>query len=231
VELLPAEITIHVVFLLGLAAVAFCARHRDRADPASRMKFIVYYLIVQLLTISTLNRTVFIALAGVIAAGGLIEILRLKMLPVPLVVFLTIAVGFMGFALKARMSTVRACFVIVAVFDFASEIGGRIWGRTRILPKISPGKTTEGLATGICVSLSVAAVPAVFAPYRVLHPLLFTALTVAAAFIGDGLASFCKRRNGIKDFSAMIPAHGGVLDRFDSFLMSAALLFAVVPAV
>ena len=228
-DLIPTEIAIHAVLIIGVGSVVFLARRR-KSDSSSRTKLFTYYFIVQVVVISTLNRIAFITLASAVVVGGTIEILRLRSRLVPLVVFIPIAAGFLGFSLKVRMSTVRACYLVVAVFDFASEIGGRIFGRTRILPAISPGKTVEGLVMGMLSVFSVAAILSLFGYFSTPRPYLLTAIIAASAFLGDTLASFCKRRNGIKDFSSLIPAHGGILDRFDSFIFSAAVVFVVISA-
>lgn len=222
--LIPIEITLHLVFLAGVALVVLLTRRRE-PDPAARMKLLIYYGIVQAVILSTLNRAIFITLASAVIAGAAIEILRLKVRVIPFIVFIPVAAGFLAFSLKLRMSTIRLCYLLVAIFDFASEIGGRIFGRTRLLPTVSPGKTVEGLAAGLFTVFSVTAVLSVLGFNGVQQPYLLTAIVTAAAFFGDMLASLCKRRNGIKDFSSTIPAHGGILDRFDSFVFSAAVVF------
>jgi CDP-diglyceride synthetase len=228
VELVPAEITIHVVFLLGVVLVVIFAPRNRKSEVSSRKKFFWYYLIVQVVFIATMNRAAFTTLAGVIAAGGSVEMLRLKKSVLPLVVFLPAAAGLICFALKAELDTIRLCYTVVAIFDFASEIGGRVRGHTAIMPAVSPGKTVEGLGAGIFTVFAAAAVLGAANFFTAAKPSLIAALSAGAAFAGDALASLCKRQNGIKDFSDLIPAQGGVLDRFDSFILSAAVLFVVL---
>lgn len=224
-KLIPTEITIHAVFLIGIGAIILLNRGGG-TDSSSRTKFTVYYIIVQGVISSTMNRTAFLILAGVIIMGGSIEILHLKRWVIPMIIFVAIAAWFTGFSLTVPLATVRACYLIVAVFDFASEIGGRVCGRIRFLPRISPGKTLEGLAAGIFFVSAVTTVLSILNKNDLGESFLLTAIVTASAFSGDLLASLCKRQNEIKDFSSALPGQGGVLDRFDSFILSGAMVFA-----
>jgi phosphatidate cytidylyltransferase len=224
-KLIPTEITIHAVFLIGIGAIMLLNRGGG-TDSSSRTKFTMYYIIVQGVISCTMNRTAFLILAGIIIIGGSIEILHLKRWVIPMIIFVAIAAGFTGFSLTVPLATVRTCYLLVAVFDFASEIGGRVCGRIRFLPRISPGKTLEGLAAGIFFVSAVTTVLSFLNKNDLGESFLLTAIVTASAFSGDLLASLCKRQNGIKDFSSALPGQGGVLDRFDSFILSGAMVLA-----
>lgn len=110
-----------------------------------------------------------------------------------------------------------------AVFaDIGAYAAGSLLGRHRIAPSVSPNKTWEGLAGGLVLPAAVAAL--------VLPPLggLFTAASAAAvallaglaAFLGDLVESMVKRDLQVKDLGAVLPAHGGVLDRVDGILLA-----------
>lgn len=114
---------------------------------------------------------------------------------------------------------------------FATDTGayavGRMWGRHRLAPRISPQKTWEGAAGAIAVGGTAAAL----AP-RLLNlqpaPGLAASLVLVlpiAAMAGDLLESALKRRAGVKDFSRLLPGHGGLLDRLDSVLLTAPSLY------
>ena len=121
------------------------------------------------------------------------------------------------------------------VADTAAYAAGRTWGRHRLAPRISPAKTWEGVA-GACAAVAVYYVALLFlAPeWRWLHgwsgALLFAGVTLMS-IVGDLYESWVKRQAGVKDSGALLPGHGGVLDRIDSMNSSlpfAALLLAAV---
>ena len=111
----------------------------------------------------------------------------------------------------------------VVMSDTAQYYSGRAFGRTPLAPRISPKKTVEGAVGGFVFGALLMAVvgnwwlPAVPLPLRTLLGVAVVALGIA----GDLFESMLKRSAGVKDSSALIPGHGGVLDRID------ALLFAV----
>lgn len=111
-------------------------------------------------------------------------------------------------------------YLFVLVFDGFGQITGQLLGRTRLFPRLSPGKTLEGYLGGfVFLFLTWAFLDALsvgVSPWYQVLPIGFTAAT------GDLLASWLKRKNQVKDFSSFIPGHGGILDRFDSFFFSLA---------
>ena len=120
-----------------------------------------------------------------------------------------------------------AVLVLVWLADSGAYFAGHRWGRTRLAPVISPGKTWEGALGGILTSV----ICALLAGYWYSHSLgwtlalaLVALLAVMFSIVGDLLESLMKRQAGIKDSSHIIPGHGGILDRIDS-LTAAAPLF------
>ena len=112
-------------------------------------------------------------------------------------------------------------FVIIVIsFDIFSYIIGKILGRTHIF-SISPKKTLEGLIGGIIFSYSFALTYVYYVNLNFsLILIFFITICISSAFIGDIIESFFKRKNNLKNSSNYIPGHGGVFDRFDSFLFS-----------
>lgn len=105
--------------------------------------------------------------------------------------------------------------------DIAAYAVGRRWGRTKLAPAISPGKSVEGALAGAGGAVLLAAVLAVAfpAPGRSVAVLIGLGLLVAAAgLVGDLAESFVKRQLGAKDSSGLLLGHGGLLDRLDSLL-------------
>ena len=110
---------------------------------------------------------------------------------------------------------------IIWVMDIGAFFSGRRFGRNKLAPLISPGKTREGvygglLATAILMVLILAS--ADFADGNAAKLVLATMLAAGASIIGDLSESRMKRAADMKDSSQLLPGHGGVLDRIDSVL-------------
>lgn len=135
--------------------------------------------------------------------------------------------------------------VIVVANDVGAFIGGVIYGKTKIAPKISPNKTWEGAITGLVTAIILSMITVtIFLETSNYNPLPFLESNgkvpvyiayLATSFIlsvasqmGDLLFSYLKRNYQVKDFSNILPGHGGLLDRFDSF--SAVAIFAYLIA-
>lgn len=114
--------------------------------------------------------------------------------------------------------------------DTGAYLVGRSLGRTPLMPKVSPKKTVEGLLGGILLALLVAWALHQYWPVLSLVQWLGCAVVVASiSTIGDLLESAMKRAAGVKDSGHVLPGHGGILDRFDGFLLAApAMLLAVL---
>ena len=125
-----------------------------------------------------------------------------------------------------------AILVLVWIADSAAYFVGRAWGRRKLAPAISPGKTWEGAAGGVAGALVYAIICKRFfddvgwIPY-----IAAAALLAVLSIVGDLFESAAKRRAGVKDSGALLPGHGGILDRIDSataVLPLAALLLALM---
>lgn len=112
-----------------------------------------------------------------------------------------------------------AAMALVWVADIAAYFAGRAWGRRKLAPAISPGKTWEGVGgaiAGVTFYGTVATLVAGYVPAN--KPLWFAmllALTVVSV-VGDLFESMVKRQAEVKDSSNLLPGHGGLLDRLDS---------------
>ena len=124
--------------------------------------------------------------------------------------------------------TLSACLMIVCS-DIGSWAFGRRWGRRPLSP-ISPGKTVEGALGGCLCAMAMGEVCALVMgwPFLGLPGLLLGALVALIAMVGDLTESMMKRDAGIKDSGDVLPGHGGILDRIDSYLFTPAVVYYVI---
>ena len=110
--------------------------------------------------------------------------------------------------------------IIIITFDIFSYFFGRAIGKTKLI-NISPKKTIEGLVGGIIVSSSFAIIFSYYFEILInVELFIYIVLVIFSSLSGDIIESYFKRKNDLKNSSNIIPGHGGVFDRFDSFLFS-----------
>lgn len=139
---------------------------------------------------------------------------------------------FFSFAFLLRNLDHGFFFLLLAfLLSWATDIGayasGRLWGRHKLAPALSPNKTKEGALGGLAAAAIVSVTAFFFVPIEVslAEAVILGLLASLMGQIGDLTASAIKRQTGIKDFGNLLPGHGGVLDRFDSFLLIAPLVY------
>ncbi|MCQ4267865.1 phosphatidate cytidylyltransferase [Pseudomonas stutzeri] len=123
-----------------------------------------------------------------------------------------------------------AVMVLVWAADIGAYFSGKAFGRRKLAPAVSPGKSWEGLIGGLLASLAITLAIGLnrdWSARELVLALLGAALVVSVSVIGDLTESMFKRSAGIKDSSQLLPGHGGVMDRIDS-LTAAIPLFAVL---
>jgi len=120
--------------------------------------------------------------------------------------------------------------VVIIASDSGAYYGGTHFGRHKLCPAISPGKTVEGLAAGLAAAaLAAAAVGAVVLDGRKTAYLLFAAVGLALVGVaGDLLESVIKRTVGVKDSGTLLPGHGGLFDRLDALLLAIPVLYYIL---
>jgi phosphatidate cytidylyltransferase len=140
---------------------------------------------------------------------------------VSILLYSVFCIGFYRFSgMDSRL--ILFVFLILSIFDAFSQITGQLTGRTKLFPRISPAKTLEGLAGGTFCALAGSVVFRSLTGFSLHEVLLLSFLVVIGAFLGDMASSLYKRKSNVKDFSSLIPGHGGILDRFDSFIVAGA---------
>jgi len=113
--------------------------------------------------------------------------------------------------------------------DVAQYLWGKLFGRHKIIPKVSPNKTWAGFLGGVATTILLAVALAPWlTPLDRPHALAAGGLIAVAGFVGDVVISALKRDIGVKDAGSIIPGHGGILDRIDSLTYTAPLFFHFV---
>jgi phosphatidate cytidylyltransferase len=224
------------VFAAGALAFWYAGRRVPASVRRARwIKFATYLVIVHAVLAAALaGRAAIVILMAGIAVGGLAEtvgacrrIPRGTSLVVP-ILFCAVAVGAVAFGASAPPLLVAYVYSIVAAFDGFSQAGGQLAGRRRLAPTVSPGKTVEGFLIGIVGAIVCALLLRGAVTVPVTPALLLAVIVSVTGVAGDLAASWVKRRASLKDFGTILPSHGGVLDRFDSFLAAAAAMFVVI---
>jgi phosphatidate cytidylyltransferase len=117
--------------------------------------------------------------------------------------------------------------LVVWLGDTGAYYVGRTFGKHKLSPRISPKKTIEGLLGGVAASIITALVIhfTFFPKFPLVHAIIAGVILSVAGVIGDLAESMWKRSAAVKDSGTLIPGHGGFLDRFDSILFTAPILY------
>ena len=220
-----------IYFFLG--GVGFYIINRKKEKHVARESYIklaVYFVIINIIFFSiVVEPLVFRILSILIIVAGIKEmsVLALKKPEVKnfsllsLALFLILACGFFMYSGLPK-GLILFVFIVIAIFDSFSQISGQLLGKTKISPKISPNKTLEGTIGGGFFAL--ASVLWLYKLYTasIIDGMFMALGAIFFAFVGDIMASFYKRKFDVKDFSKIIPGHGGFLDRFDSLIAGGA---------
>ena len=119
------------------------------------------------------------------------------------------------FSLLFILSTIATIWL----FDTFSYIGGKIIGGAKLMPKISSGKTVSGFITGVFVTVLLIQLLFYYLEIEYKFSIYYTLFIIVLSFVGDTVVSMLKRYASIKDSGKIMPGHGGLLDRFDSFII------------
>jgi len=117
-------------------------------------------------------------------------------------------------------------FVLLWLNDTGAFVFGKLFGRTKLFPRISPNKTWEGTIGGGLATMTGAVVISTYTnEISIINWLVLGLIIVVAASFGDLVESMLKRSLKVKDSSNLLPGHGGILDRFDGVLLASPIAF------
>jgi phosphatidate cytidylyltransferase len=227
-----------VAMVLGLATFEF-VRLMERGDCRPNLLLSWGFVALGLFFAVDPDEAWFRPMMTALLGGALVWQLFQKQRPAPTADWaLTVAgglyVGWMGGHLVAlRQAPDGAQWLLLAlittwVADSGAYFVGSTWGRRKLAPSLSPGKTIEGTVGGWVTGVMAGGLVARLMGLGWVHGLALGALIGVASPLGDLGISMMKRQVGAKDTSKLIPGHGGMLDRIDSILFTVAVAFYYV---
>jgi phosphatidate cytidylyltransferase len=198
---------------LALASAIVCASVASGAEAA------VSVLLTLVIVAGALTLT-----GGSPAPAGLTRAAVLVMAPI----YIGLPCGALA-AIRAGSGpgAVMVLLAVIVASDSAQYYTGRVFGRRKLAPAVSPAKTVEGAIGGLVAAAAGGAIAGrVWLPALGLVVLAgLSAAMAAVGMLGDLFESFLKRSAGVKDSSTLIPGHGGVLDRIDSYLFATPVFY------
>lgn len=221
---------IGVSFIAGIFLLLLILKRKPALRRELWTKYIVYLAIVgvcSILLISPWHTWFLIAVSGI----GLVELFYSRRgksdtnaFAYGYLLYCLLCSGMLIFSSMTKYELFWL-YALIVLFDGFSQLTGLLFGKHKLAPRISPAKTIEGFAGGF-IAVFVALLIRGINSYDIdwLWLLAGTSVVCVTALIGDLLASKWKRMAGVKDFSNLLPAHGGILDRFDSFIGAAGIL-------
>ena len=118
--------------------------------------------------------------------------------------------------------------IVVQLSDVLQYVWGKLLGRTKIAPKLSPSKTVEGFVGGVISATLIGAALWWITPFTPFQAGLLALIITLMGFFGGLVMSAIKRDRGVKDWGNLIEGHGGLIDRLDSVVFSAPIFFHIV---
>jgi phosphatidate cytidylyltransferase len=232
--IIPILIFTTIYFIIGFVMTHIASRRVD-ADK-KRQRWIKYYtyaaIVYPMLLLIQAGRIYFFIVATAIVLTGLFEIgtnyvkasrKSWLLLIMALTLYIPLSYGFLQFSLVDTKQVLLVCILVIS-FDGFSQIIGQLFGKTKLI-SISPNKTVEGFVGGLLLTIITAVSFRTWVHATWGIAIFQGTLISTAAFAGDILASWYKRKVGIKDYSQLIPGHGGILDRFDSLIGAGAMWY------
>jgi len=223
------------LFIFGGIGIFVINRKKEKLERQNAwVKYFVYFLIINTLFASMMySRALSCTLFVLIVLGGCYELICLQLSSYSLKcfrfsmfigIFTIISLLFCLFGFGERDFQVFT-LLIVCSFDAFSQISGQLFGKRKICPRISPGKTVSGTIGGTIISMMISIIAGYYTGWNIMKSSIMGLGISSASFTGDLSASYVKRQFGVKDFGRIFPGHGGFLDRFDSFIFAGAFVY------
>ena len=213
---LGAALGLHVPRALGGAAVMAACASVGAGSAATEV-----VLLTAVITIGAL------AVAAARPGPGVLADAAAALFPV---LYIGLPLGAIAAVRGAGRDAVGLLALAIIVSDSGQYYTGRAFGRHLLAPAISPKKTVEGALGGVLFGGAAMVIGGlrVFPDASVLMLVLMSAAVIAVGIVGDLFESLLKRSAGVKDSSSLIPGHGGVLDRIDSWLFAGPVFYVFV---
>lgn len=130
------------------------------------------------------------------------------------------------FLLKQGKALFIYLLILVWAVDIGAYLSGKTWGKHKLIPAVSPGKTIEGVLGGLLLVILTALISEIyFMPVAKFRWAMIAVIIAGMAMAGDLLISMLKRRVALKDTGNILPGHGGILDRLDSLIAAAPFFY------
>ena len=222
-----------ILILIGSIGIFVISKKRPEEAGKLWLKYFVFLalMILHLVTI-VMGTCYYIALMVLFAAAGLYEILSItrkffKIRVLSIGAYVVIVFLMYRFISKVPNHFVLFFFISTLIMDAFSQIFGQLLGKHQIT-QISPNKTYEGMAGGVIMCIIGGYyMKVLLGSPEAITMMIISLLIGIFAFSGDLLASYLKRKVGVKDFSALLPGQGGVLDRYDSWIIAGVTFFVL----
>jgi phosphatidate cytidylyltransferase len=219
-----------VYFLIGAIGIFLIKRKGERpAGDKQWLKYFVYLLIVSAVVISIEYNIEFKSIVLFIMIMGLYEIVsvwlnntdrKTAVMISSLIIYFLFCFAFYKYASINEGNEKLFVYILIFTFDGFSQVTGQLFGKHHFAPKLSPNKTTEGLIGGLITTIITAIILYHWLKFSFTTVMIISIVVCIAGLAGDLLASYYKRLNKIKDYGNFITGHGGILDRFDSFIVA-----------
>ena len=236
-----------ILVVNGLAQWEFLGMYQPEADPFRRLKAIILGSVL-LLSFCTAQRATTLCnpsgplfvLVGIlfvlflfylIAYSHIVDLTRDLMVNILALLYIPLLLGHFIWLryLNDGQWWIFWLLMVIMAGDTGAFYCGRTWGKTKLYPEVSPGKTWAGAVGGLAVAVIVGVALGHWAlPRMGLTWLAALALVLAVVgLLGDLFESMLKRQAEVKDTSGLLPGHGGMLDRLDSLLFAAPVVVYV----